>query len=144
MGIHWSSRARGAPAYAALALSLAGCPTVDLGDTPTDINLCNPPGGIEYFQNEIWPNYIRPADTAKGCTKNGGCHNEAGGNALNFKTNPVDFPFNFRQAQVFLNCGTPEMSPLLSKPLGGIDTHGGGDIYATTSDPGVQVFLGWF
>ncbi|MBS1118880.1 MAG: hypothetical protein H6Q90_1108 [Deltaproteobacteria bacterium] len=151
MGIHWSGShavakrwgAAGVPLALALAL-LTGCPTVDLGDTPTDINLCNPPGGIEYFQNEVWPNYIRPADTANGCTKNGGCHNEAGGNALNFKTNPVDFAFNFRQAQVFLNCGTAEMSPLLSKPLAGVDTHGGGDIYATTNDPAVVIFLGWF
>ena len=50
----------------------------------------------------------RRPDEEAACTKNGGCHNEAGGNALNYKTNPQDDAFNFRQTQVFLNCGTPE------------------------------------
>jgi len=129
---------------AALALCLAGCPTVDLGDTPTDINLCNPAGGIDYFTSDVYPKYIRPTDGTNGCTKAGGCHNEAGGNALNFRTSPQDDAFNFRQAQVFLNCGTPEMSQLLTKPLAGVDTHGGGNIYNSTNDAEVQVFLGWF
>jgi hypothetical protein len=124
-------------------LALAGCPTVDLGDTPTDINLCNPSGGVDYFVAEIYPNYIRPGN-ANACTKAGGCHNEAGGNALNFKTQPQDDNFNFRQAQVFLNCGTPEMSPLLTKPLAGVDVHGGGNIYMSMTEAEVQVFLGWF
>ncbi len=127
-----------------LGLCLAGCPTVDLGDTPTDINLCNPAGGLEYFSTEIYPNFIRPGDATNGCTKTGGCHNEAGGNALNFRTSPQDDAFNYRQAQVFLNCGTPEMSQLLTKPLAGVDTHGGGDIYTSTSDTEVQTFLQWF
>ncbi|HEU0036954.1 MAG TPA: hypothetical protein VFQ53_40365 [Kofleriaceae bacterium] len=117
---------------------LAGCPTVDLGDTPDDINLCNPPGGPDYFNAEVFPNYIQ----AGNCTMAGGCHAEGGGNALNFRTG--DNTFNYRQAQVFLNCGTPEMSPLLTKPLAGVDTHGGGDIFTSTSDPAAQVFLGWF
>jgi len=128
---------------AGLAL-LGGCPTVDLGDTPTDINLCNPAGGIDYFSSEIYPNFVRPTDAANGCTKSGGCHNEAGGNALNFKTNPQDDVFNYRQAQVFLNCGTPEMSQFLTKPLAGVEAHGGGNIYGSMTDPQVQVFLDWF
>jgi len=129
--------------FAALALCLGGCPTVDLGDTPTDINLCNPEGGIDYFRDEVYPKFIRPQDST-GCTSQAGCHNEGGGNALNFKTSPQDDAFNFRQAQVFLNCGTPEMSQLLTKPLAGVDTHGGGNIYTSTSDAEVQVFLNWF
>ena len=130
-------------AITALAL-LAGCPTVDLGDTPTDIGLCNPSGGLDYFQNVIWPNYVRPTDSAKGCTRSGGCHNEAGGNALSFKTQPApDFPFNYRQAQVFLNCGTPTASQMLTKPLSGQEPHGGGDLI-TNSDPAYQMFLDWF
>ncbi|MGE0871774.1 MAG: hypothetical protein AB7P03_24675 [Kofleriaceae bacterium] len=119
-----------------------GCPTVDLGDTPSDIGLCNPPGGIEYFEQQIWPSYIvRSGDTS--CTKAGGCHNETGGNALGFRTMPVDLPFNYRQAQIYLNCGTSDASPLLTKPLAGIDPHGGMDIFSS-SDPAVQIFLDWF
>jgi hypothetical protein len=125
-------------------LLLTGCPTVDLGDTPTDINLCNPAGGVDYFIAEIYPKFVRPADATNACTRAGGCHNEAGGNALNFKTQPQDDNFNFRQAQVFLNCGTPEMSPLLTKPLAGVDTHGGGNIYMSMTDAEVLVFLDWF
>ncbi|HUG62619.1 MAG TPA: hypothetical protein VMP03_12280 [Methylomirabilota bacterium] len=128
---------------AGLALLLGGCPTVDLGDTPTDINLCNPAGGIDYFAAEIYPNFVRPGDV-NACTKAGGCHNEAGGNALNFKTNPQDDVFNYRQAQVFLNCGTPGMSQFLTKPLAGVEPHGGGNIYGSTTDPQVQIFLDWF
>ena len=128
---------------AGLAL-LAGCPSVDLGDTPTDINLCNPAGGVDYFKTAIYPSYVRPTDGTNGCAKSGGCHNEAGGNALNFRTSPQDDAFNFRQAQVFLNYGTPDMSQLLTKPLAGVDTHGGGNIYNATTDAQVQVFLDWF
>ncbi len=130
--------------FACLLTGLAGCPTVDLGDTPTDINLCNPPGGREYFDEMVWPEFVRPSDTANGCTRSGGCHNEGGGTALNFRTNPLDLAFNYRQAQVFLNCGTPGASDFLTKPLAGIEPHGGMDIFSSESDPAVQVFLGWF
>ena len=131
---------------AALAPLLAGCPTVDLGDTPTDIGLCNPPGGIDYFTDVIWPEFVRPTDGMEGCTKTGGCHNEAGGNGLSFKTQPApDFPFNFRQAQLFLNCGTPSQSLFLAKPLSGMEPHGGGDIFMMGADDAtIAKFLAWF
>jgi hypothetical protein len=124
-------------------VGLAGCPTVDLGDTPTDIGLCNPPGGLDYFQNRIWPEYVRPGN-ANSCTKAGGCHNEAGGNALAFDSSATpDFAANYRQAQVFLNCGTPNASLLLTKPLAGVEPHGGSDIFLA-SDPAITTFNGWF
>lgn len=128
------------------ATLLTGCPTVDLGDTPSDIGLCNPPGGIDYFTDEVWPNFVRPTDAARGCTRDDavGCHNETGGNALGFRINPLDLNFNYRQTQIYLNCGQPEASPLLTKPLGGIDPHGGGDLIPSTTDPASVVFLNWF
>jgi hypothetical protein len=129
-------------ALAAVSL-LSGCPTVDLGDTPTEINLCNPPGGVDYFTATIYPMYLRGEDP-EGCTKNAGCHNEGGGNALNFRIGARrDDRFNFKQAQQFLNCGTPESSVLLTRPLAGIDAHGGGDIYAMDAAE-IQLFLDWF
>jgi hypothetical protein len=124
-------------------LPLAGCPTVDLGDTPSDIGLCNPAGGVEYFETMIWPDYVKPTDPARGCTKAGQCHNEAGGNPPNFKTMPVDFALNYRQAQGYLNCGQPMMSDMLTKPLAGINAHGGGELIPA-NDPSIQIFLGWF
>ena len=37
----------------------------------------------------------------------------------------------------------PIASQLLTKPLAGIDGHGGGDLF-TTSDPQYTVFINWF
>jgi hypothetical protein len=126
---------------------LAGCPTVDLGDTPTDINLCNPAGGRDYFVAEIYPNFIRGDDPGnmKSCTQANGCHADGDGNAPNFRFGPRrDDNFNFRQAQQYLECGNEGMSPLLTKPLIGIEGHGGGDVFTSASDPEVLTFLGWF
>jgi len=149
MGSHRSKAAsRGASLLAPVVLSLlAGCPTVDLGDTPSDIGLCNPPGGIDFFRDEVWPKFVRPTDATNGCTKAGGCHNEAGGNALAFKggatPSATDFTFNYRQTQIYLNCGNPEASPLRTKPLSSMDPHGGGDLMAPGSEPDTT-FLMWF
>ena len=121
---------------------LAGCPTVDLGDTPTEIGLCNPPGGLQYFQDQIWPKYVVRTDPSTACTKPGTCH-VAGGNGLDFPM-PVDYSIAYRRSQIYLNCGTPEASLFLTKPLAGIEPHGGGDIFPSVNDPAVVVFLGWF
>jgi hypothetical protein len=126
---------------AALAVALAGCPTVDLGDTPTEIGLCNPAGGEPYFQAQIWPKYIVRGASDGGCAKVG-CH-VTGGNGLDFPM-PVDYPTAYKRSQLYLNCGTPNASPFLTKPLAGIDSHGGMDIFASNADPAVQVFLDWF
>lgn len=120
---------------------LSGCPTVDYGDTPSDIGLCMPAGGLPYFQDVLWPQFIRPENATNGCTKNG-CHRD-GGTSPRFTTAPVDFAFNFRLIQTDLNCGTPMASRLLTKPLAGVDAHQGLDIFQPT-DPAVQVFLDWF
>ena len=120
---------------------LPGCPTVDLGDTPTEIGLCNPSGGVQYFQDQIWPKYIVRGAADLGCAK-GGCH-VAGGNGLDFPM-PVDYPTAYKRSQIYLNCGTPSASSFLTKPLAGIDPHGGSDIFPSASDPAVQVFLDWF
>jgi len=121
--------------------SLAGCPTVDLGDTPTDIGRCNPAGGEQYFQDQIWPGYVVRTNPDKSCAKVG-CH-VAGGNGLDFPAQ-VDYPAAYKRSQAFLNCGTPAASGFLTKPLAGIEAHGGGDIFADLNDPAVQIFLAWF
>lgn len=120
---------------------LAGCPTVDLGDTPTEVGLCNPAGGLQYFQDQIWPRYVVRSDPTTSCNRSS-CH-VAGGNGLDFP-NPVDFSAAYRRSQIYLNCGTPEASQFLTKPEAGLVPHGGGDIFASPSDPAVQVFLDWF
>jgi hypothetical protein len=55
-------------AIAALCvLALPGCPTVDLGDTPSDIGACNPSGGVDYFISDIEPKYLKIPDPTNGC-----------------------------------------------------------------------------
>jgi len=120
---------------------LAGCPTVDLGDTPTEIGLCNPAGGLAYFQDQIWPKYVVRSDPKTQCNQ-ANCH-IAGGNGLDFP-DPVDYATAYKRVQIYLNCGTPSASSFLTKPLAGIDAHSGGDIFSGLSDPAVQVFLDWF
>lgn len=124
-----------------LMLALAGCPTVDLGDTPTEVGLCNPAGGVQYFEEQIWPNFVVRSNPTNACSRMG-CH-VAGGNGLDFPA-AVDYPVAYRRAQLYLNCGTPAASRFLTKPLAGIDLHGGGDIFAGSGDPAVQIFLDWF
>jgi hypothetical protein len=125
--------------------ALAGCPTVDLGDTPTEIGLCNPAGGLQYFQDQIWPSYV--TNKVKSCTVVGTCH-VAGGNGLDFPPplsgGQIDYAASYRRSQIYLNCGTPAASPFLIKPLAGIESHSGGDIFPDMNDPAVQIFLAWF
>jgi hypothetical protein len=116
---------------------------VDLGDSPDQVGRCNPARGMIYFQTTIWPMYIKHGDPANACTRAGGCHAEAGGNALNFATAPLNFSLSYRQAQEYLNCGTPEMSEFLTKPMSGIDAHGGNNQFGPT-DPEVTLFMNWF
>jgi hypothetical protein len=120
---------------------LAGCPTVDLGDTPTEIGLCNPAGGVQYFQDQIWPNFIVRTDPKTSCAQ-ASCH-VAGGNGLDFPM-PVDYSAAYKRTQIYLNCGTPDASLLLTKPLAGVEPHSGGEIFPSENDPAVQIFLGWF
>jgi len=143
MGNHRSRTATWGASCLVAMLALAGCPTVDLGDTPEDIGLCNPRGGLTYFQDVIWPMYVRPANMANGCAKANGCHVLGDGNLLGYKVAPVDFPANYRATLVHLECGTPMMSKFLTKPLAGIEGHGGMDIFQPSA-PEVQLFLDWF
>ncbi|HUJ57356.1 MAG TPA: hypothetical protein VLX92_02650 [Kofleriaceae bacterium] len=121
-------------------LALGGCPTVDLGDDPPDIGLCNPNGGLDYFHAQMWPNYLHPQGSPADCAQSSQCHLVAHGLELD-PTMPDDV--NYRAAQAYLNCGSPAASQLLTYPLAGVDPHGGGDLF-TTSDPQYMIFLNWF
>ncbi len=122
-------------------LALAGCPTVDLGDTPPDIGACNPNGGIDYFTNMLWPQFLHPSGP-KDCAQSAGCHLKAHGLTLD-PGPPVDYAANLKIVQQYLNCGTPTASELLTKPLAGVDGHGGGDLIQP-GDAEYTVFINWF
>ena len=133
MGNHW--------AFVALCALLAGCPTVDLGDTPPDLGTCVPAKGSAYFASDIWPKYIN--NTKKSCVSST-CH-VAGGNGgtLHYDTQPTAIDADYKLTLPQLLCSRPEESPLLTKPEAGMVNHGGGDIFQPT-DPEVQIFLSWF
>lgn len=137
---------RSAAASAGVALStllLAGCPTVDLGETPVSPGACRPDPA--YFEEFIWPEFIDTADEEKSCVAEGGCHQlENGRSAFRVSTNPpIDFQANYNVTTRFLNCGTPSASSLLTKPVSGVDSHGGGDLFSPGSESEL-VFLDWF
>jgi hypothetical protein len=130
-------------ALACSVLLLCGCPTVDLGDDPPDIGLCNPAGGMPYFQSEIVPKYLRLADATNGCGRDGGCHDRAHGLAFDLTPANLGSSANYRVALQYLNCAQPRQSALLTKPLAGEDGHGGGDLIANGSTE-MMTFLMWF
>jgi hypothetical protein len=116
---------------------------VDLGETPVSPGACRPDPA--YYRDTIWPEMIAPGDTARSCVSQGGCHQlENGRSAFRVSVSePIDHDSNYNVVTRFLNCGTPEASPLLTKPLSGVDPHGGGDLIT----PGSNVegdFLMWF
>lgn len=98
-------------------------------------------GGFDYFQTEIVPNYLRLSDTANGCGRTSACHDRAHGAAFDL-ANPTSMA-NYTIARNYINCGSPRQSQLLTKPLGGEDGHGGGDLF-DVDDAETTTFLGWF
>lgn len=126
-----------------LSIALAGCPTVDLGEMPVSPGACRPDPA--YYRDVIWPEVLAPSDTARSCVSQGGCHQlENGRSAFRVSVGtPIDHDSNYNVVTRFLNCGTPEASSLLTKPLSGVDSHGGGDLFAPGSET-EQVFLMWF
>jgi len=130
-------------ALACCVLLLCGCPTVDLGDDPPDIGLCNPAGGMPYFETEIVPKFLNLADQTNGCGRDGGCHNRAHGLAFDLTPANLASTANYRVALQYLNCGSPRQSSLLTKPLAGEDGHGGGDLIQNGSTE-MTTFLMWF
>lgn len=135
----------GVSALCALGAVLsAGCPTVDLGETPPDIGQCRP--DRQYFEDVIWPEVLAPADPARSCVDAAGCHEASDGrSALRLDgVDPIDQASNYDVVTRFLSCSTPSASPLLTKPLAGVEGHGGGDIFVGSDDPAVVAFEAWF
>jgi hypothetical protein len=129
-----------------IACLLAGCPTVELGDTPADIGVCAPVGGKAYFDATIWPQYLAipaPLDPTHTCLDKG-CHgNGSVSGGLGFDTAQPTSSSNYRIAQQELDCSVPSASRMLLKPLAGVLGHEGGDLFRMT-DPEYQTFLDWF
>ena len=130
---------------AVTAVTLAGCPTVDLGENPPDPPTCRP--DFLYYQDVLYPSFIAPADPNLSCVDAPGCHRTNDGrSALRLTTDPPDHNANYAIVTRFLNCGLPEASSMLTKPMEGVDAHGGGDIFNDTFGPTTPrgIFEEWF
>lgn len=129
-----------------LVLVATGCPTVDLGESPAAPGACRP--DPVYFEETLWPEVIAPADAAKSCIAASGCHRRNDGrSALRlFADEPLsdgDLRDNYNVVTRFLSCGAPAQSSFITKPLSGIDPHGGGDLFDAGSES-EMLFLEWF
>lgn len=123
-------------------IGLAGCPTVDLGDTPADIGSCRP--SRQYFDTVIWPMYLANPDASKSCTSMGGCHDLSNNprSGMRLATTPVDLAANYRTVTRHLNCTDPAASDLVAYPEQFLPHP---VMILTPTDPLVtQVFLPWF
>jgi hypothetical protein len=120
---------------------LAGCPTVDVGDPPVAPGTCQPDRVV--FESTIYPMAIAPADATKSCVGMSGCHaRDTGRSALRLIDPPVtpgDWDSNYEVVTRFLNCGTPEASPFITKPQSGGDPHAGGDLWDRGGEPALTV-----
>jgi hypothetical protein len=133
-------------AVTAAAFALAACPTVELGEQPPAPGACRPDPA--YYRDVIWPEVIAPAATERSCVGEAGCHQRSTGrSALRLISDEpltlADHNSNYDVVTRFLNCGTPEASSLLTKPLAGVDPHGGGDVWSAGSTE-ETTFLQWF
>jgi hypothetical protein len=119
-----------------LGAGLAGCPTVDVGDTPVAPPLCRP--SLEAFRapGGIWDVAIDPPDPARSCIVAEGCHSQATGRSglrLIAKSRDlftdVEWSLNLDVVSRYLNCSTPSDSTFITKPEAGTDPHLGGDLW---------------
>ncbi len=123
------------------AWAAAACPTVDQGEVPVPPEACRPDPAL--FESTIWPQAIAPANQAVSCVAKAGCHaRETGRSALRLIAMPMsktDYQQNYDAVTRFLNCGTPNASPFVTKPTGGGDPHAGGDLWTAGQEPELTV-----
>jgi hypothetical protein len=100
---------------------------------------------VAYYEDVMWPEFFSPPDEARSCVAAAACHRiEDGRSALRLETAaPIDQRRNYDVITRFLDCGAPEASSALTKPLDGVDPHGGGELFGPGSEP-EGTFLGWF
>jgi hypothetical protein len=128
-----------------VTIALSACPTVDLGEAPVVPGTCHPDPA--YYREVIWPEVLAPADANRSCVSASGCHGRQDGrSALRLITgtalSETEHSANYDVVTRFLNCGAPDASPLLTKPLAGIDPHGGKDLFDAQSAP-AKAILDW-
>ena len=127
------------------ALVCVGCPTLDLGEAPVPPVSCNPDKA--YFRESIWPEFLNAPDSTN-CVAEEGCHGSTDGfSVLRLEIAGASEiavqDRNYEAVRRFVNCGSPDQSPVRTKPLAGVDSHSGDELFAPDS-PHDLVFRGWF
>jgi hypothetical protein len=124
--------------FAALAVTLGACETVDLGAPPADINACRP--SQSFFVDAIWP-MVMAQDYGGVHCYDSTCHGGASNNSLrlifppvtgvNTTTGLVDIPLtgdwaaNYKSTTQQMNCSNVAASKLLSLPTNQRPHRGG-------------------
>ena len=121
--------------------SQAGCLVVETGDPPGEPGACAASRTV--FTDEVMPMLLDKSWPGAGTCRNGGgaggCHDiNTGRSAFRLvevvNGDPLAIDQNYQRSLRFLNCASPEDSPLLTKPLAGRVNHGGGDIIPAGAD----------
>jgi hypothetical protein len=128
--------------FCAVGALAAGCPTVDLGDTPVGIGSCLP--DREYFDTVIWPMYIANPDASKSCVSMSGCHNDqmSARSGMHLQVDPLDLSANYRTVSRHLNCADPGASDMVTYPTELLPHPVG--LFTPTDPEVVSIFLPWF
>ena len=101
-----------------------------------------------YFRDILYPEYLEVGGSAS-CIGEAQCHDATNAGRSAFQIEPVipgpanAFDAAYSATTRFLNCGSPDISSMLTRPLSGRDAHGGGDLFGPGSAQ-EQVFLDWF
>ena len=130
------------------AVTVAGCSTVDLGDSPADINACRP--SQRYFVDHIWPELLNMTFEGKTCGQSD-CHGTQARQLVviaptSTPTPPVPLPPGSDWETLYisttrqLRCNNIRGSDLYTRPTG-IAKHDPGKLIdeATLED----LLLGW-
>jgi hypothetical protein len=136
-------------AFAAAALALAACETVDLGTPPADVNACRP--SQTYFV-KLWADVLAKDYAGKKCA-DATCHDPATGRPLSLIANPQpamapttmpalplpdQWAKNYRSAAEQMSCANVGASNLIIYPTA-TRPHGGGQLFASGSPEELEI-----
>jgi len=115
-----------------MALGLAACGTVELGETPPEVNACRP--SQSFFVTEVWPGFLAKTYSGRRCS-DADCHASARGRELVVTPPtsapavplPPDWAALYRSVSQQMLCTNVSASPLLAR-VDGRQTHGGGKL----------------
>jgi hypothetical protein len=103
-----------------------------------------PPGGGRELDLDYayFVSHVEPIFEARDCTRTSGCHGGQGAGMM-LLSGGSDPHADFITVLPLTRPWDPPSSPLLQKPLAGVEVHGGGDIFADSTDADYRTILAW-